>query len=90
LVSHGPAWHIAIVRLTTPAIEQGLIGSDVDARDILRAIGGLRVFDDRPDAALHAQRLASLLVDGLRHRAHARPSRFNQLASSGRRPPHEA
>lgn len=56
----------AMQTLVESAASAGEIRSDVDAKDLLSAIGSLcmSAYDDRPD---HTRRMVALLIDGLRY-----------------------
>ena len=58
----------AFAKLLQAAVDVGAVRNDVDADDILGAIGSLCMASkiDRPD---HAQRMVALFVDGLRYGA---------------------
>jgi AcrR family transcriptional regulator len=70
--SHQRMQH-AITTLVNAAVEVGAIRSDVDPRDLLRAMGGICMATDTPDWTDRTGRLVDLLMDGLRYGA-ARPS----------------
>lgn len=59
----------AITKLLDAAVATGAIGSDVDPKDLLRAMGGICLANDTPDWADRTGRLVNLLVDGLRYGA---------------------
>lgn len=58
----------ALQSLLEAAALAGEIRRDVDAYELLRAVGNLSV-PDREMAAGHTQRMVALLIDGLRYRA---------------------
>jgi AcrR family transcriptional regulator len=62
----------ALQALLSAAAAAGEIRADVDAYELLRAVGNLSV-PDREVAAGHTQRMVALLLDGLRYGA-ARPT----------------
>lgn len=64
-----PVFHSLLSR----AASAGEIRGDVDAYELLRAVGNLSV-PDREGMAGHTQRMVSLLIDGLRYGAGASPS----------------
>lgn len=55
----------AIALLLGAGVEAGTLRSDVDAEDVLRAMGAVWLVDD----AEQARKLLRLLMDGLRHRS---------------------
>lgn len=48
------------------AVDAGTVRSDVDPRDLMRAMGGICLAADQPDLCEQASRLVALLMDGLR------------------------
>lgn len=58
----------ALTTLLTAAAEAGDTGSDIDAYDLLRAIGNLSVASG-DDGTAHTERMVRLLIDGLRYGA---------------------
>lgn len=60
----------ALQSLLANAARAGTIRTDVDAYELLRAVGNLSV-PDREIAAGHTQRMVALLIDGLRYGARA-------------------
>ncbi|HMA97802.1 MAG TPA: helix-turn-helix domain-containing protein [Polyangiaceae bacterium] len=73
----------ALQSLLEAAAAAGEIRSDVDAYELLRAVGNLTV-PDREVAAGHTQRMLALLLDGLRYGARA------QSVAPGRRTSRQA
>lgn len=76
----------ALQSLLEAAAAAGEIRADVDAYDLLRAVGNLSV-PDREGAAGHTQRILALLIDGLRYRARtqsAAPTRRKSKRASAR------
>lgn len=63
----------SIARLVQAAIADGVIRSDVDSEDLLRAMSGICMAADTPDRAARTDRLVDLLIDGLRFGAPATP-----------------
>jgi AcrR family transcriptional regulator len=59
----------ALRRLLEAAAADGTIRADVDADDVLRAMGGIWHMSDGPEWREQAQRLLALLMDGLRYGA---------------------
>ncbi len=58
--------------LMTAAAEAGEIRPDFSAGDVIRALGGICMATDRPDAGATALALVDLVFDGLRYGAPAR------------------
>ena len=58
-------------RLMTAAAEAGEIRPDFEAADVIRALGGICMATDRPDAGGTALTLVDLVFDGLRYGAPA-------------------
>ena len=58
--------------LMTAAAEAGEIRPDVDPADVIRALGGICMATDRPDAGATAVALVDLVFDGLRFGAPVR------------------
>ncbi len=56
-------------RLLEAAAEAGGVRADVDARDLLRAMGGICLATDEADWPDQSRRLVALLLDGLRYGA---------------------
>ena len=56
----------------TAAAEAGEIRPDVAPADVIRALGGICMATDRPDAGTTAIALVDLVFDGLRYGAPAR------------------
>ncbi len=52
--------------LMQAAAQAGVIRSDIEPRDVVRALGGICMATDRPDAAATAVALVGLVFDGLR------------------------
>jgi AcrR family transcriptional regulator len=59
----------ALRTLLEAAVAAGTIRADVDADDVLRAMGGVWQMSDGPQWREQTQRLLSLLMDGLRYGA---------------------
>lgn len=59
--------------LMTRAAEAGEIRPDFEPGDVIRALGGICMATDRPDAGGSAIALVDLVFDGLRYGAPARP-----------------
>jgi AcrR family transcriptional regulator len=57
---------LALRRLVEAAVAAGSIRSDVDASDVLHALGGIYSAPDTKDWRDRSRRLVSLLMDGLR------------------------
>lgn len=57
----------ALAALLSAAADSGKMRSDIDAYDLLRAVGNLSATTG-PEAANHAQRMVNLMIDGLRTR----------------------
>ncbi|MER8725993.1 TetR/AcrR family transcriptional regulator [Mesorhizobium sp. M1027] len=57
---------LALRRLIDAAVADGSIRSDVDASDVLHALGGIYSAPDTKDWRDRSRRLVSLLMDGLR------------------------
>ncbi|TIR43872.1 MAG: TetR family transcriptional regulator, partial [Mesorhizobium sp.] len=56
----------ALRQLIEAAVADGSIRSDVDASDVLHALGGIYSAPDTEDWRDRSRRLVSLLMDGLR------------------------
>jgi AcrR family transcriptional regulator len=56
----------SMARLVHAAVEADLVRSDADPEDVLRAMSGFCLFSEQAGWQEQAQRLVSLLVDGLR------------------------
>jgi AcrR family transcriptional regulator len=56
----------SMARLVHTAVEAGLVRADADAEDLLRAMSGFCLFSEQAGWQEQAQRLVTLLVDGLR------------------------
>jgi len=56
-------------RLLEAAAEAGGVRADVDAKDLLRAMGGICLATDEADWPDQSRRLVALLLDGLRYGA---------------------
>jgi AcrR family transcriptional regulator len=56
----------SMARLVHAAVEADLVRSDADPEDVLRAMSGFCLFSEQSGWQEQAQRLVSLLVDGLR------------------------
>lgn len=56
----------ALRRLVEAAVAEGTIRGDVDASDVLHALGGIYSAPDTPDWRDRSRRLVRLLMDGLR------------------------
>ena len=56
-------------RLLAAAAEAGGVRADVDAKDLLRAMGGICLATDEADWPDQSRRLVALLLDGLRYGA---------------------
>ncbi len=63
---------VAAGSLMTAAAEAGEIRPDVAPADVIRALGGICMATDRPDAGTTAIALVDLVFDGLRYGAPAR------------------
>jgi AcrR family transcriptional regulator len=59
--------HAAASRLLAAGVAAGTVRDDVDGADLLRAVGGICLSTDQADFPQAAQRLVTLLFDGLRH-----------------------
>ena len=57
---------LALRRLVEAAVADGSIRSDVDASDVLHALGGIYSAPDTKDWRDRSRRLVTLLMDGLR------------------------
>lgn len=64
----------AMGTLIAAGTEAGTIRDDVEADDLLRAMGGICMATDSPDWADRTARLVDLLVDGLRYGASGVPA----------------
>ncbi|RUZ99013.1 TetR family transcriptional regulator, partial [Mesorhizobium sp. M7A.F.Ca.US.001.02.1.1] len=56
----------ALRRLVEAAVADGTIRGDVDASDVLHALGGIYSAPDTPEWRDRSRRLVKLLMDGLR------------------------
>jgi len=74
----------ALQSLLAAAATAGEIRADVDAYELLRAVGNLSV-PDREVAAGHTQRMVALLLDGLRYGARAPSAAAPQKPTRRRR-----
>lgn len=63
--------HRTITDLVDAAVAAGTIRRDVDAMDLLRAVGGVCLMADQVDGMAQGARLAALIMDGMRYRAPA-------------------
>jgi len=58
--------------LVHAAAEAGTIRDDANGSDLIRALGGICMVSDTPEAQERSRRLVSLLMDGMRYRASER------------------
>jgi AcrR family transcriptional regulator len=56
----------SMARLVHAAVEAGLVRDDADSEDVLRGMSGFCLFSEQAGWQEQAQRLVTLLVDGLR------------------------
>ena len=59
----------ALAVLLRAGAEAGTLRSDVEAEDVLRAMGGIWMVADGDDFSEQAMRILRLVLDGLRYRA---------------------
>jgi hypothetical protein len=59
----------ALTELLEAGAAAGTVRPDVDARDVLSAMGGIWLIRDDPEWADQARRVLRLVMDGLRHGA---------------------
>lgn len=76
----------AVTTVLTAASDAGTIRSDVDPRDLMRAMGGICLAADQRDLSALAARLVALLMDGLRYGAPNPAPPASRRPSARRRP----
>lgn len=72
-------------RLVESASQAGTICPDTPPGDLIRALGGICMVNDSPEAQEQSRRLIALLMDGLRYRVPAPPQK-PRLARTPRTP----